>query len=55
MSLQTETTRVMDELQKQETRNKQNKDIYDKMKVDIRMLKEQSQALQRALEPKVGF
>ena len=43
----------MDELQKQETRNKKNKDVYEKLKVDIRMLRDEAQALQRALEPKV--
>jgi len=50
---QMESTKVMDELQKQETRNKKNKDVYDKLKGDLRMLKEQLQALQRALDPKV--
>jgi len=45
----------MDELQKQETRNKKNKDVYDKLKGDLRMIKEQLQAMQRALEPKVSF
>lgn len=45
----------MDELQKQETRNKKNKDVYDKLKGDLRMIKEQLQAMQRALEPKVGI
>ena len=44
----------MDELQKQETRNKKNKDVYDKLKGDLRMIKEQLQAMQRALEPKVS-
>ena len=43
----------MDELQKQETRNKQNKDVYERLKGDLRVLKEQEQAMQRALEPKV--
>ncbi|XP_076824516.1 structural maintenance of chromosomes protein 3-like [Clavelina lepadiformis] len=47
-----ESTSVMDELQKQETRNKQNKDVYERLKGDLRVLKEQEQAMQRALEPK---
>ena len=53
ITLQAESTQVMDELQKQETRNKKNKDVYDKLKGDLRMIKEQLQAMQRALEPKV--
>lgn len=43
----------MDDLQKLETKNKKIKDIFDKLKVDVRMLKEQLQEQQRALEPKV--
>nr|XP_018670625.1 structural maintenance of chromosomes protein 3-like isoform X2 [Ciona intestinalis] len=50
--LEVESTGVMDELQKQETRNKQNKDVFDKLKGDLRILKEKLQAMHRALEPK---
>nr|CAB3266386.1 structural maintenance of chromosomes protein 3-like [Phallusia mammillata] len=51
-NLEAESTKVMDELQKQETKNKQNKDIYDRYKAELRMVKEQLQAIQRALDPK---
>ena len=45
----------MDNLQLQETKNKKNKDVYETHKVDVRMLRDQSQALQRALDQKVIF
>ncbi|XP_039261631.1 structural maintenance of chromosomes protein 3-like [Styela clava] len=50
--LEAESTKVMDDLQKLETKNKKNKDVFEKLKADVRMLKEQQQAAQRAREPK---
>ncbi|XP_071792675.1 structural maintenance of chromosomes protein 3-like [Asterias amurensis] len=50
--VEVEVTQLMSEMQKMETKNRKNKDIYEKMKSDMRIMKEESQVIQRALTPK---
>ncbi|XP_077861415.1 structural maintenance of chromosomes protein 3 [Saccoglossus kowalevskii] len=50
--VEVEITSMMSEMQKLETRNRKNKDIYEQMRSDLRIQREESQVIQRSLQPK---
>ncbi|XP_072027015.1 structural maintenance of chromosomes protein 3-like isoform X1 [Amphiura filiformis] len=50
--VEVEITTMMSDMQKIETKNRKNKDIYEQMRSDMRIMKEESQVIQRALTPK---
>ncbi|KAH8018337.1 hypothetical protein HPB51_003058 [Rhipicephalus microplus] len=43
---------VVSDMQKAETKNSKNKDVFDKLKADIRLMKEELTALERSKQPK---
>ncbi|XP_041476327.1 structural maintenance of chromosomes protein 3-like [Lytechinus variegatus] len=50
--VEVDITSLMSDMQKIETKNRKNKDIYDKMRSDMRIMKEESQVIQKSMAPK---
>lgn len=50
--IETQINQVVSEMQKSETKNSKNKDTYDKMKADIRLLKDELSTIERSKQPK---
>ena len=54
LTTQKENTRILEKLQNHEIKLKKNQDVYERLKIDVRMLRDQSQAIVRSLLPKVS-
>ncbi|XP_077991930.1 structural maintenance of chromosomes protein 3-like [Glandiceps talaboti] len=50
--IEVEITAIMSDMQKLETKNRKNKDIFEQMRSDLRIQREESQVIQRSLQPK---
>ncbi|XP_070540446.1 structural maintenance of chromosomes protein 3-like [Ptychodera flava] len=50
--IEVEITSIMSDMQKLETKNRKNKDIFEQMRSDLRIQREESQVIQRSLQPK---
>ncbi|KAJ8025935.1 Structural maintenance of chromosomes protein 3 [Holothuria leucospilota] len=50
--VEVEITSMMSDMQKIETKNRRNKDIYEKMRSDMRIMKGESNVIEKALGPK---
>ncbi|XP_023219762.1 structural maintenance of chromosomes protein 3-like isoform X2 [Centruroides sculpturatus] len=51
-STESQINQVVSDMQKAETKNSKNKDVFDKLKADIRLMKEELTALERSRQPK---
>ncbi|CAN7999301.1 unnamed protein product, partial [Ixodes pacificus] len=49
---ESQINQVVSDMQKAETKNSKNKDVFDKLKADIRLMKEELTALERSKQPK---
>lgn len=52
LSLEGEINQLVSEMQRTETKNSKNKDIYDKMRADLRLSKEEAQRIETSRAPK---
>jgi len=52
IGLETEINQLVSEMQRTETKNSKNKDIYDKMRADLRLSKEEAQRIDTSRAPK---
>ncbi|XP_042912934.1 structural maintenance of chromosomes protein 3 [Parasteatoda tepidariorum] len=52
-NIESEINKIVSDMQKAETKNSKNKDVFDKLKTDIRLMKEEVAALDRSHQPKV--
>lgn len=50
--VEAQINQIVSEMQKSETKNSKNKDIFDKMKADIRLLKDELSTIERSRQPK---
>ncbi|KAI1292303.1 Structural maintenance of chromosomes protein 3 [Halotydeus destructor] len=50
--VENEINKIVSEMQRAETKNSKNKDTFDKMKTDIRLLKDELAAIDRSRQPK---
>lgn len=51
-TIEGEINQLVGEMQKTETKNSKNKDIYDKLRADLRLMKEETQRIQTSHAPK---
>ncbi|XP_013782387.1 structural maintenance of chromosomes protein 3-like [Limulus polyphemus] len=51
-SLESQINQIVSDMQKAETKNSKNKDVFDKLKADIRLMKEELTGLERSRQPK---
>lgn len=52
LDMETEINKVVSDMQKAETKNSKNKDVFEKLKADIRLMKEEIAVLDRSRQPK---
>merc|ERR1712156_1393897 len=52
MGIESEINRVVSEMQKTETKNSKAKDVFDKVKTDVRLMKEELNNIERNQNPK---
>uniref|UniRef100_A0A6G1S406 Structural maintenance of chromosomes protein n=1 Tax=Aceria tosichella TaxID=561515 RepID=A0A6G1S406_9ACAR len=50
--VETQINQIVSEMQKSETKNSKNKDTFDKMKADIRLLRDELSTIERSRQPK---
>ncbi|XP_022671008.1 structural maintenance of chromosomes protein 3-like [Varroa destructor] len=50
--IESEINQVVADMQRTETKNSKNKDVFDKLKADIRLMKDELSALERSKQPK---
>ncbi|GIY08074.1 structural maintenance of chromosomes protein 3 [Caerostris darwini] len=51
-NIESQINQIVSDMQKAETKNSKNKDVFDKLKADIRLMKEEVAALERSHHPK---
>lgn len=51
-NIEGQINQIVSDMQKAETKNSKNKDVFDKLKADIRLMKEELAALERSRQPK---
>uniref|UniRef100_T1JG50 Structural maintenance of chromosomes protein n=1 Tax=Strigamia maritima TaxID=126957 RepID=T1JG50_STRMM len=52
LTIESEINQVVSDMQKTETKNSKTKDVYDKLKADVRLMREELGAIERSRQPK---